>query len=82
MNMPMIPPDPPGRVYFDENRAKYPSQGLLGYTNQVIAWQADGTRILAHGATWEEVEERLQALGINPNQVVFEFIPDPDVSHL
>lgn len=82
MNMPLTPPAPAGRESFDENRAKHPGEALLAYANRVVAWQADGTRILADGATLDEVEERLRAAGVNPNQVVFEFIPGPDVSHL
>jgi hypothetical protein len=77
-----IPPDPPGRQFFNQNRTKYPPEDVLPYSNQYVAWQADGTRILTSAPTWEEVEEKLRAMGIDPSQVVFEWIPDPDVSYL
>ena len=76
------PPDPPGRRFFNQNRTKYPPEDVLPFSNQYIAWQADGTRILANAPTWEELEEKLRAMGIDASQVVFEFIPDPDVSYL
>ena len=76
------PPDPPGFRSFNENRVKYPPEEMWAFANQVVAWQADGTRIVAHAPTWDEVEEKLRADGIDPTQVVFEFVPDPDVGYL
>jgi hypothetical protein len=75
-------PDPPGLETFNQNRAAWPPERLAGFVNQHIAWSADGTQILASGTTWEEVEDKLRAAGVNPNQAVFEYVPDPDVAYL
>ena len=82
MNANGLPPDPPGRQFFNQNRVLHPPEDLLPYANQHVAWTADGTRLLTNGLTEDEVEEKLVAMGINPNQVVFEYIPDPDEVYL
>jgi hypothetical protein len=63
---------------FEQNRARFPSDDLLRYLGQHIAWSLDGSRILANGVTEEEVEERLQGAGIDPGQAVLEYIPATD----
>ena len=67
---------------FDENRRRFPQEELMKYANQNIAWSWDGTRILASGKDLAEVEDKLVAMGIDPSKVVFDWIPDPDVSQL
>jgi hypothetical protein len=76
---------PPGwwdYLTFEENQRRFPQDELLKYTNQNIAWSIDGTRILASGKDLAEVEDKLVAMGIDPGKVVFDWIPDPDVSQL
>jgi hypothetical protein len=67
---------------FDENHRRFPHEELMKYVNQVIAWSWDGTRILASGKDPLEVNEKLVAMGIDPSRVVFDWVPDPDVSQL
>jgi hypothetical protein len=74
-------PDPPGREHFNENSTRYPPEDLLKYANQYVAWAADGTRILTSGATWQEVEDRLAAMGIAGDQVVFQYVPDLETTY-
>ena len=47
MNATGLPPDPPGRERFNQNRTEHPPELLLPYANQHVAWSADGTRLLA-----------------------------------
>jgi hypothetical protein len=68
------PPFPPGFENANEHRARVPAVDLVPYENQWVAWSADSTRILAHGAEWEDVERRLTELGIAADQVIFERI--------
>src|SRR5437868_5047668 len=48
---------------FDENRRKIPRAQLLPYAGQQVAFSADGTRVVAHGADHQALEGQLQALG-------------------
>lgn len=66
--------EPPDTSKFHNNRCDFPWEQLIPYRGQYIAWSPDGTRILASGATEEETERNLVALGIDPSQVVGEFI--------
>jgi hypothetical protein len=46
-----------------------------------VAWNAEGTKILATGADHELLHRHLKTAGIDPCSVVIEFIHDPDVSY-
>ena len=62
--------------YF-ENRGKFPPEELAKYAGQYVAWSWDGAQILASGTTMEEVEQQLVAAGIDPSQVVGEYVDVP-----
>ncbi len=62
---------------FDENRSKFPAEQLLAYAGQHVAWTPDGTCILAFGATREEVDNKLESIGIHFSQVVHDYIDPP-----
>lgn len=66
--------EPPDTSQFEKNRCDFPGKELLAYQGKYIAWSPDGTRILASADTEEEMEQNLIALGIDPSQVVGEFI--------
>jgi hypothetical protein len=66
-------------VAFAKNRSRFPPEDLLPYAGQHIAWSADGTRVLASGRDMDEVENKVIAAGIAPDQVVFDFIDPPDL---
>jgi hypothetical protein len=67
----------PDLRHFDENRSKFPVVQLLAYAGQHVAWNAEGTRILAFGATREELHERLKTAGIHFSQIVHDYIDPP-----
>jgi hypothetical protein len=69
--------DPPGFEFANANRAAFPVEQLIPFEGKYIAWTADCTRILTSGADLIEVENNLVAAGIDPSQVIFEFIPPP-----
>jgi hypothetical protein len=68
----------PDLDYFDVNRNRFPPEQLIPFEGQHVAWSLDGTSILASGEDMEMVEKKLLANGINPNQVVFDYIDPPD----
>lgn len=70
------PNDWPEAAEYDENRAKFTVADLLPYAGKYVAFSMDGKRILASGATDEEMEQNLIAQGIPPNRVVGSYI-DP-----
>jgi hypothetical protein len=77
MNANPIQPDPPGIQFANANRAAFPLEQLLPFEGQYVAWTADSTRVLTSGSDLIEVEKNLLAAGIDPSQVIFEFIPPP-----
>jgi hypothetical protein len=68
---------PQGIELANANRAAFPLEQLLPFEGKYVAWTADSTRILACGADLVEVEANLVSAGIDPEQVIFEFIPPP-----
>jgi hypothetical protein len=63
---------------FINNINRFPGEEYLKYRGQHVAWSLDGTCILASGPDIETLEKRLIEVGIDPSQVVGEFIPDAD----
>ena len=61
---------------FVENREKFPWDELKQYAGQQIAWSWDATKILAFGCDHEEVFRKLDAAGIDPSEVVFDYVDD------
>jgi hypothetical protein len=74
--MPWLPPE------FFENQKNIPPAMLQPYVNQYIAWNWQGDRILAAAASEEELMDLLKAGGTDTNRVVFDYVPDPNVSYL
>ncbi len=69
------PANGPDVGHYEENRHRFPVEELVKYAGQCIAWTPDGTRILASGDDEDIVEANLKALGIEANQVVWDYIP-------
>jgi hypothetical protein len=63
---------------FRKNRAEFPWDKLTPYRGQWVAFSADGRRIVAAGESLTSLEEKLAALGQDPQQVVLEGIPGPE----
>ncbi len=68
---------PPGIELANVNRAAFPLEQLIPFEGKYVAWTADSTRILASGADLIEVEKNLVGAGIDPSQVLYEFIAPP-----
>jgi hypothetical protein len=64
---------------FRTNRLNFPQAELDQYRGQWVAFRADGRTIVAHAGTFAELLERLAAQGLQPEEVVFEGIPDEDM---
>jgi hypothetical protein len=62
-----------------ENRCKFPLEELAKHWGKHIAFNLDGTRIVASAATEEELDAALRAAGIPLNQVVYSYVDGPDV---
>jgi hypothetical protein len=48
---------------FFENQAKVDPEDLREYEGNYIAWNWDGSKILEHAPTWEELCEKLKRAG-------------------
>jgi hypothetical protein len=68
---------PVDMALFQRNRLKVDPAMLQPYINKRVAWNGDGTCILASGSDYPEVFAELDRLGVRTNQVVFDFIDDP-----
>ena len=65
-------------VQFDRNRRQVPGEYLTPYAGQNVAWNADGTRIVASGDGYEGLARRLDELGIESRSVVWDYVPPLD----
>jgi hypothetical protein len=63
---------------YEENRAKFTLEELRQYTGHWVAFSRDGSRIIASAETLCDLEERLAALGQDPQEVAFERIEFED----
>jgi hypothetical protein len=70
-----------GLEYF-ENQRKFPPEELLKYEDQHIAWSWDSTQILASASDMEELDRKLEQMGIDTSRVVHDYVPPADVSQL
>lgn len=67
---------------YAKNRRRFPLDQLIPYRGKYVAWSIDGTRILASGRSRKEVDKRLRAAGIDPGQVVGDYIDPGDEARL
>jgi Family of unknown function (DUF5678) len=75
-------PEPFDWSKHEENRSKFPLDELAKYAGKHIAFDLDGTHILASGDTIEEVEQQLEAAGIDPSRVVGSYVDPPGLVRL
>jgi hypothetical protein len=68
-------PPPPDLGNFQANWVAFPREEELRHAGQFVAWSPDGLRILASGGTMEEMEQQLIAVGIDPSQVIGDYVP-------
>jgi hypothetical protein len=67
---------------FLDNQRNFPAEELLRYQGQHIAWSWDGSRILAHDSDRRTLDQKLRAAGIDPLEVIHDFVEDPNLSYL
>lgn len=72
--------EPPDLSHYEENRSKFPPEELLKYAGKCVAFSSDGTRIVASGDSWDELDAALEAAGIHFSQVVSGYLDPGDVS--
>jgi len=65
----------PTLAEYSQNRRIFPPEELAKYAGQYVAFSLDGIRIIASGATEDDLEKQLQAAGIDPSQVVGSYVP-------
>lgn len=76
MSLPEKKVNPPWLVDYNRNRAKFPPEELARYAGHQVAYNMEGTRIVASAATEEELEKVLVSKGIAPDRVVVGYV-DP-----
>jgi hypothetical protein len=67
---------------FQENQRNFPADELLRYAGQHIAWSWDGSRILASDSDRRALDQKLRDAGIDPLQVIHDYVEDPKLSYL
>ena len=60
------------------NRACFPRAELEKYRGMWIAFSPDGNRIVGSGPTLGNADQQVRIAGEDPNQVVFERVPEAD----
>jgi hypothetical protein len=63
---------------FIENRNKVAPEVWFKHAGRYVAWNLEGTAIVASGADLEELEANLAAAGIKGDQVVQSYCPGPE----
>jgi hypothetical protein len=61
-----------------ENRSAFPEEKLRKYYGKHVAWNLEGTEIVASGEDDLEVFNAVRIAGLPTDQVVFSYVPDPD----
>lgn len=60
---------------FNENANKFSPSELNQLAGQWVAWNLEGSAILAHAADLLELDRQLKHQGLDPAQVVQEYLP-------
>jgi hypothetical protein len=60
------------------NRHQFPHEELEPYAGRYVAWNPEGTQILASDEDPGQVIDAVKALGYDPAETVIEAIPSPD----
>ncbi len=68
--------DLPDLTQFLKNREHFPVEELRQYAGQYVAWNLDGTRIVASAIDESTLQAQLVELGIDPAEVVGSYV-DP-----
>jgi len=72
----------PWPEHFQKNRARFPAEELWKYAGQQIAWNWDGTKIVAAGRTYDELFQTLEAMKVDLSKVIIDYVEEPGVSYV
>lgn len=61
------------------NKAQVPQEYLVPFWGKQVAWHADGTHIVAAADTLAQLDAELARLGINPCDVVVNYLGASDM---
>ena len=64
---------------FQKNRQEFPPEVLVRYAGQCVAWDPDGTRILASDEDELQLANAILATGDNSAEVLIAFVPAEDL---
>lgn len=67
---------------FERNRMAIPTVEWRRYIGQWVAISPDGSRIVAGDADFAALDAKVIALGENPEDVVYEGVPEPADSYI
>ncbi len=67
--------DRPKQSAYMTNRCKLPPEDVAQYAGEWLAWNLDGTQVLAHGPDLDAVIGQLEAAGIGAREVIWEEVP-------
>jgi hypothetical protein len=67
---------------FLKNQSAYPTEKLWKHINQYVAWNWEGTEILASAATEDDVIEQVRAKRIDISKVIIDYVADPNIGFL
>jgi hypothetical protein len=63
---------------FQTNQRNVDPAAVLPYRGKHIAWNAEGTAVVASGDSYEALFEELDRLGIPTDQIVHDFVDSAD----
>ena len=63
---------------FNFNTGKFPQEEWVKLAGQQIAWNLEGTKILASGADYPQLFQALSDQGIALSDVVLDYVPTED----
>jgi hypothetical protein len=61
---------------YSENRPKFPPEKLVPYMGQHIAFNGEGTAVVASAPEMDELFNKLDAMGIPQTAVVIGWVPE------
>jgi hypothetical protein len=61
-----------------KNREAFPAEELEKYAGRQVAWNLEGTAIVASGGDELEVAEAAREAGYSLDQIVFSYVPRPN----
>ncbi len=63
---------------FRRNQSRFPRAELEKYNGQYVAWNHDGTGIVAADADPIRVDAKIRAVGLDPGEILVAFVAIPE----